>query len=242
MAKQKARKSRTARAAIKGLSLNAHRTAIIVGLISTFGVLAASAISNWDKLRGSQAPDVTGDLLAYNEQRRAMVEGAFNQAIYHVEEVEKTATDPEAKALRDFAVSVRENKAKVQRQYDKVLGAIKDKKPVQAEINKTELNTIIVDTQRGYDGLRASLGSGSEFKIRGQALLPSDPQAVALMTEMFNLGKGVTGKPKLPLPVITFPIGRNGESLLLGGAQYIAVAHDEYKSCEKGQAKRGWYY
>jgi hypothetical protein len=155
MAKQKARKSRPI-GAVKRFRLDAHKAAIIVGMISLVGVLAAATISNWDKLTQA-TPDTTGDLLAYNEQRRVMVEGAFDQALVNVQEAEKTATGLEAEALRNFAVSVREKKAAVQRQYDKVLAAIKDKKPVQAEINKTDLNTMIVDTQRGYDGLRASI-------------------------------------------------------------------------------------
>lgn len=156
----------------KGFSLNAHKVAIIVGLISLSGVLAASVltsggsvavavISNWDKVRGGQAtqavPDATGDLLAYNKQRRTLVESSFDEALGHLQEAEERATGPEAATIKVSAASIRAKKAVVQQQYDKVLEAIKDKKPVQAEINKTDLNTTIVQAQSVYDDLRVSL-------------------------------------------------------------------------------------
>jgi hypothetical protein len=107
-------------------------------------------------------PDTTGDLLAYNEQRRKLVEGAFDQILGSVQQVEKQETGPKAEALRNFAVFIQERKANVQHQYDKLLGAIKDKKPVQADIKKTELNTLIADTQSAYDEMRTSSSNESE--------------------------------------------------------------------------------
>jgi hypothetical protein len=212
MTKQKAQKKRPARAA-KGFRLNAHRTAIIVGLISMIGVLAASAVTNWDKLRGNQtiqavAPDTTGDLLAYNEQRRVMVEGAFDEALGHLEEAEKMTTGQDAGAIKEFAASIREHKVAVQMQYDavqmqydKVLEAIKDKKPVQADIHKTKLNTMILETQKGYDELRLTQPADSEVPII------NDVETSDLRFSWAPVVSS-TPAPKYILPSITFPMGR----------------------------------
>lgn len=228
MANQQSKKGRPAKAVTKGFRLNAHRVAIILGLISTFGVLAASAIGNWDKLRGNQpaqiASDTTGDLLAYNEQRRTLVEGAFDQALTHIQEAEKQAAGPEAETLRNFAVVVRENKAKVQRQYDRVLGAIKEKKPIQADINKTELNTIIADTQKEYDETRAGVWRAMcrEYNSHRD---PTKPLSANRSLDKYitgDIGKGrkmvsdfcaTSQNIGLPLPEMTFPMGRNQQML-----------------------------
>lgn len=164
-------------------SLNAHKATVIVGVLSLAGVLTASFlassgsvavafISNWDKLQGSQTtqPDVTEDLLTYNEQRMTLVEGAFDQALGHLQEAEKEVIGAEAEALKDAAASIKEKKAAAQRQYGKVRRAIKDKKLVQAEMGKTELNTTIIEAQREYDA------AASRRSIRGEGVVKLRPE------------------------------------------------------------------
>lgn len=164
-------KSDTTRTAKSGFSLNEHKTAIIVGILSLFGILGTAvfsgvsgvvvaAISNSDKLRGDQTQAValgTEDALAYNEQRRALVENAYDQMAEKLVEGGGVASGDDAKVINDLMKTVRQDKAAVQKHYAKLLEAIKNKKQVQADIAKTELNTTISTTQREYDRKRHSL-------------------------------------------------------------------------------------
>lgn len=220
--------------------LNAHQATVIVGLISLVGVLSAATISNWDKLRGSNGtqvatPDVTEDLLAYNKQRREMVESAFNQALVHVQEAEKRETGPKAEALRNFDALVRERKAAVQRQYDKILEAIKAERPIQAEINKTELNTIIADTQRKYDEMRVISAPGFHPSTTALQAFKEVQEATAKPTcvdsHPLKRRRGISSRIIIvegvrvkvpctqsedgtnPLPGVTFPMGGNRNGL-----------------------------
>jgi len=226
-------------------NLDAHKATIIVSLLTLVGILATSAINNLDTLRGNQttqvaAPDTTGDLLAYNEQRRGLVEGAFDQALSNLQEAEKKAAEPDAQTVRDFAASVRENKATVQNRYDKVLAAIKDKKPVQADINKTELNTMIVKTQREYDAFRLTFEL--QTTTSGAIIVPENsvrPEDRRLYASEFGIGIAFTESGRIniqKIPSMTFPIGQERNDPLQSITPlYRVVAHMMCKSCEKRQ-------
>lgn len=143
----------------------------LLGLLAT-GVLANTAsvvvatISNWDKLSGGQATQATqeaGDLLAYNEQRRTMVEDSYDRALKQLEAAGGTATGNNAAVIDGLVKKVRADKAVVQGQYDKLIDAIKSKKRVQADISKTELNVTILGTQMEIDQTRSTLQEPNLF-------------------------------------------------------------------------------
>lgn len=164
--------------AITAFRLNKNNVVVIgsvlglLGLLAT-GVLANTAsvvvatISNWDKLSGGQATQATqetGDLLAYNEQRRTLVEASYDKALKELEAAGETATGNNAAVIDGLVKKVRADKAVVQGQYDKLIDAIKSKKRVQADISKTELNVTILGTQMEIDQTRSTLQEPNLFK------------------------------------------------------------------------------
>jgi hypothetical protein len=218
--------------------LNEHKVALLVGVLSLTGVLAVAVLSstgsvivatiaNWDKLRDSSstqaAPDATGDLLAYNEQRRSLVEDGFDQALDNLQVFEGQTTGEEAKPIQGVIVSIRETKEAISKQYAKMLQAIRKKQLLQADIIKTEMNTQIAAAQKQYDGLRIvssravlvpediALMGGKippgtyRFELKGkrQTLTLGSPTAVE---DVLNF---MDKRPKAPLPKLTLPMGRN---------------------------------
>lgn len=239
MSKTKARRSRAAGAAKQGTSLN-DKAAIIVALISLVGALAASVISNWDKLRGTQAPDTTGDLMAYNEQRRPIVEGGFDQALGYLREAEEQATGQDADAIRRASASIREKKAAMQRQYDKVFEAIKNGKPVLVEVNKTELNAIIVSAQKRYDDVRVTgfTITQRDSPLRGKTMLLAEQvrSRNALPSFLFPVGRERHKPLEFITPAETACVGKPTRPAGFL-AQHLVVAQSACENCGKGQIR-----
>ena len=150
-------------------SKTASKTSLITVVITLVGVIFStmllfggnvitSAFNNWDKFQNSAKSDNTDEsktVEAYNQQRENEIVDSFDSLVTKLQEAKSEITqkgiepsNEDSQLIDNTVILIQERKSAVQNQYKKMYGEIRDHKPVQADITKTAIGTLLNKTQQ----------------------------------------------------------------------------------------------